>query len=70
MSQDKCLYFLMIILLVIEVMIFQEVLIGSHEITGKAWDLWLGTKEGQELAANWQLQQLVMLNGVMLILNI
>ena len=33
---------------------FQEVLIGSHEITGKAWDLWLGTKEGQELAANWQ----------------
>ena len=33
---------------------FQEVLIGSHEITGKAWDLWLGTKEGQKLAKKWQ----------------
>ena len=33
---------------------FQEVLIGTHEVTGKAWDLWLGTKEGQELSENWQ----------------
>ena len=23
-------------------------------LPAKAWDLWLGTKEGKELAANWQ----------------
>lgn len=33
---------------------FQEILAGSHEVTGKAWDLWRGTKEGQKLAENWQ----------------
>tara|TARA_B100001063_G_scaffold178469_1_gene167417 strand:- start:97 stop:873 length:777 start_codon:yes stop_codon:yes gene_type:complete len=31
-----------------------EILAGSHEVTGKAWDMWLGTKEGQKLASNWQ----------------
>jgi len=33
---------------------FQEILVGPHNTTGKAWDLWLGTKEGQKLAKNWQ----------------
>ena len=33
---------------------FLEILAGSHAVTGKAWDLWLGTKEGQKLSENWQ----------------
>ena len=33
---------------------FLEILGSSHEISGKAWDLWLGTKEGQKLNERWQ----------------
>ncbi len=33
---------------------FQEILAGPHNTTGKAWDMWLGTKEGQKLAKKWQ----------------
>lgn len=33
---------------------FIEILGGSHKVSGKAWDKWLGTKEGQKLAADWQ----------------
>ena len=32
---------------------FLEILGSSHEISGKAWDLWLGTKEGQKLNERW-----------------
>ncbi|MEC7831087.1 MAG: hypothetical protein VX812_04900 [Pseudomonadota bacterium] len=33
---------------------FLEILGSSHETSGKAWDLWLNTKEGQKLNARWQ----------------
>lgn len=33
---------------------FQEVLASPHKVSGKAWDLWRGTKEGQKLAMEWQ----------------
>ena len=33
---------------------FLEILGSTHETSGEAWDLWLGTKEGQKLNNRWQ----------------
>ena len=33
---------------------FLEILFSTHADSGKAWDKWLGTKEGQKLNARWQ----------------
>tara|TARA_Y100000768_G_scaffold7558_1_gene5248 strand:- start:592 stop:1374 length:783 start_codon:yes stop_codon:yes gene_type:complete len=33
---------------------FLEILFSTHAESGKAWDKWLGTKEGQKLNARWQ----------------
>ena len=33
---------------------FQEILAGPFNVTGKAWDLWRGSREGQKLAKQWQ----------------
>ena len=33
---------------------FLEILGSSHETSGEAWDLWLDSKEGQKLNAQWQ----------------
>ena len=33
---------------------FVEFLVSDHETSGKAWDLWLSTPEGQKLNEEWQ----------------
>ncbi len=33
---------------------FLEILASSHQLSGKSWDLWLGTNEGQKLNERWQ----------------
>ena len=33
---------------------FLEILGSTHETSGEAWDLWLDSKEGQKLNAEWQ----------------
>ena len=33
---------------------FMEVLFSTHAVSGKGWDKWLGTSDGQKLNARWQ----------------
>ena len=33
---------------------FLDIMVSSYERQGKGWDLWLTTKEGQKLNAQWQ----------------